>query len=100
MYKIKFLEMIQSLWKLYRRSGVDDLDIDSEIQGINRQIWPKEIQLLVEQLRAILFDAQSTSNLSQLPFPWVHNFYTYISFTDSCLHAIQKKTRSITTKIK
>ena len=42
-YKTKLIEMIQSLWKVYRQSGVDQLNIDPHIRILDRHVWPKEI---------------------------------------------------------
>lgn len=92
MYKIKFIELIQSLWITYRKSGVDDLQLLPEIQNIDRKVWPQAVLLLVEELQPLLFGKEDTNGHSQsqtLPKP--RNYHTYLSFVDGCLHTFQKR---------
>ena len=84
MYKIKFMELIQSLWMTYRKSGVDELQLLPELQNIDRKVWPQEVLLLVEELQTSLFGNQASP-----PLP--RTGQTYLSFVDGCLHTFQKR---------
>lgn len=90
-YKIKFLEMIESLWKVYRRSGLDALNIEPQSQAINRHVWPKEIQLLIQELRSLLFEDEHNRQLASTLIPSQQNSHTSVVFIDSCLCAFQNK---------
>lgn len=88
-YRTQFLEMIQSLWKIYRQSGVDDLHINPEIENIDRKVWPREIQLLMDELRPLLFG--TTKPLRQPTTENIRHSHTYLTFVDSCFHTLQRK---------
>lgn len=91
-YKINFIQLIQSLWNTYRKSGVDNLQIIPEIQNIDRKIWPKEFLHLADESQTLLFpttilDGYSQSSIQKSP----KTYQFYLSFIDSCLFTLQKK---------
>jgi hypothetical protein len=98
-YKTKFIEMMQSLWKVYRQSGTDQLNLDSEIQLLDRQVWPQEVQLLLNELHPILFGTQAAT-FAPFTMRYPRNAYTYLKFIDSCYHALQKKHEDSETMLK
>ena len=89
-YKTKLIEMIQSLWKVYRQSGIDQFNIDPHIRILDRHVWPKEIQLLMNELHTLLFGTR-TNTFSPFTMRYPRNAHTYLTFIDSCIHALQKK---------
>lgn len=99
-YKIKFLRLVESLWKTYKKSGTDDLNIDPDIQTINRNIWHKEIQLLIQELRPLLFGTIRNDDLSSALIPSSRNSHTCLIFVDSCLHKLQSKLEQLQNMLK
>ncbi|CAF1392726.1 unnamed protein product [Adineta steineri] len=50
MYKIICIDMIRSLWIVYKKAGMGELQTNlPSINQLNRKIWPKEILLLLNE---------------------------------------------------
>ncbi|CAF4353552.1 unnamed protein product, partial [Adineta steineri] len=50
MYKIIYISMIRTLWIVYQKSGMGELQTNLQsINQLNRKIWPKEILLLLNE---------------------------------------------------
>lgn len=46
MHKIKSIEMVRSLWMIYRRSGTGNLPTPFPIDPFDSKIWPEEVRSL------------------------------------------------------
>lgn len=87
-YKMKFIELVQSLWLVYRRSGLDDLQINLEAQNIiNRQIWPKEIQFVFNEVQLSLFG----KDIEIETLGKERQCQIYLNFIDEFLRTTNKK---------
>lgn len=99
-YKIKFIELIQSLWITYRKSGIDDLQIIPEIQNINRKIWPQEFLHLADKSYTLLFPTIiPDESRPSITIQKLRKYQFYLSFIDSCLSTLQKKHETFHTSL-
>lgn len=93
-YEEKFLEFIQSLWKTYQKSAQDKLNIEPDIQEIDRKVRPNEIQCLVDEFQTLLFGRENRRSSSSSNRD-LRNSRTYLVFTESCLAEIEKRLKRL-----
>jgi len=51
LYKILLLELVKSLWIVYRKSITGDLPFNLSINALNKKVCPKEIQSAIKSLQ-------------------------------------------------
>ncbi|CAF4370944.1 unnamed protein product, partial [Rotaria sp. Silwood2] len=51
MHKIISIEIVQYLWIVYRKSGIEELQSKLPIHLSDTQLWPKEVHLFMKQFQ-------------------------------------------------
>jgi hypothetical protein len=62
MHQIICTDMIHSLWEIYRKSGIGELDITLTVDELDKKIWPKQILSFIEQYK--LKDTTTTTTIN------------------------------------
>jgi hypothetical protein len=80
MHKIMTIDIIQSLWIVYRKSGIGDLPCTLPINyQYDTKIWPKEVQSLMKLQQ------------SQIPKYINEHDNPCLTFVNYCLHDLEDK---------
>jgi len=80
MHRIISIEIIHSLWIIYRKSGIGDLPSTLPRQQSNRKVWPKEVRSLVKQQQSTRIENTNEDDI-------------YLTFVNYCLQELNNKSQ-------